>query len=269
MYEEMLVRNYSPRTISTYISLVSAVSKHFGKIPEQISICKLKEYLFHKVEVNKMSPSGVNQTISAFKILFKDVLGRSWDPVRIKRPRRPQLLPSVFSKEEISLILNSIRNRKHYCLLALTYASGLRLNEVISLKPCDIDSDRMQLKVRGGKGYKDRYTLLPKGLLERLREYYRYYRPKTYLFEGRTPGKPYSEKSAQCVLKKAMECAGVTKHASFHTLRHSFATHLLEQGTNVRLIQELLGHKSLRTTTVYLHVTNLNPAQIKSPLDEL
>ncbi|SHN30214.1 Site-specific recombinase XerD [Cyclobacterium lianum] len=269
MYEEMQIRNYSPRSIKSYIALVSTVSSHFGKSPEHISIAELKAYLFHKVETKNLSASGINQTISAFKILFKDVLGRDWDPVKIKRPKRPKQLPVVFSKEEISLILNRIRNRKHYCLIALTYASGLRLSEVISLKLGDIDSDRMQLKVRGGKGNKDRYTLLPKGLLEKLREYYRYYRPKTYLFEGQTAGTVYSPGSAQSVLKKSLRECGIKKQASFHTLRHSFATHLLEQGTNIRVIQELLGHRSLRTTSVYLHVSNLDPSQIKSPLDEL
>src|SRR5690606_37547061 len=149
-------RNYSPRTIRTYIVLVSSVSKHFGKSPGHINITELKSYLFQRVEQDKLSVSTVNQTISAFKILFKDVLDRDWDPVKIKRPRRPKPLPVVFSKEEISLILNRIRNRKHYCLIALTYASGLRLSEVISLKFGDVDSDRMQLKVRGGKGNKDR-----------------------------------------------------------------------------------------------------------------
>jgi integrase/recombinase XerD len=269
MYEEMVYRNYSPRSIKTYISLVSVVSKHFGKSPDLVSIAELKDYLFNRIEKDRLSVSGLNQTISAFKILFKDVLGREWDPVRIKRPRRPKLLPSVFSKEEVTQILKSIRNRKHYCLIALTYASGLRMGEVIGLKPCDIDSHRMQLKVRGGKGYKDRYTLLPRLLLEKLREYYKIYRPVTYLFEGLTPGMPYSETSARCILKKAMKKAGIKKQACFHTLRHSFATHLLEQGTNVRIIQELLGHRSLKTTTVYLHISNLTPAQIKSPLEEL
>jgi integrase/recombinase XerD len=269
MYEEMVYRNYSPRSIKTYISLVSVVSKHFGKSPDLISIAELKDYLFSRIEKDKLSASSLNQTISAFKILFRDVLGRDWDPVRIKRPRRPKILPTVFSKEEVSLILKSIRNRKHYCLIALTYASGLRLGEVISLKPCDIDSNRMQLKVRGGKGYKDRYTLLPQQLLEKLREYFKSYRPVTYLFEGQIPGVPYSATSARCILKKAMKKAGIIKHACFHTLRHSFATHLLEQGTNVRIIQELLGHRSLKTTTVYLHISKLTPAQIKSPLDEL
>ncbi|MCH7415896.1 site-specific integrase [Belliella sp. R4-6] len=269
MYEEMSYRHYSPRSIKTYLSLVSVVSGHFGKSPDLISISDLKSYLFERVNSGELSVSSINQTISAFKILFKDVLERDWDPIKIKRPRRPKLLPAVFSKEEISLILENIKNRKHYCLIALTYASGLRMGEVLSLKPCDIDSNRMQLKVRGGKGCKDRYTLLPHQLLLRLREYFKYYRPVTYLFEGQEPGKPYSETSARNILKKGMHKAGVKKKACFHTLRHSFATHLLEQGTNLRYIQELLGHQSLKTTTVYLHVSNLNPSLVKSPYDAL
>ncbi|AFL84492.1 site-specific recombinase XerD [Belliella baltica DSM 15883] len=144
MFEEMSYRHYSPRSIKTYIGLVSIVSKYFGKSPDLISIAELKHYLFTRIEQDKLSASSVNQTISGFKILFKDVLGREWDPVKIKRPRRPKILPTVFSKEEISQILNSIRNRKHYCLIALAYGSGLRLGEVISLKPSDIDSDGMQ-----------------------------------------------------------------------------------------------------------------------------
>lgn len=262
----MQIRNYSPRSIENYISQVSLVSCHFGKSPDHISIAELKEYLFHKVETKNLSASSVNQTISAFKILFTDVLGRDWDPVKIKRPKP---LPVVFSKEEISHILDGIINRKHYCLIALTYGSGLRLGEVTGLKFGDIDGDRMQLRVRGGKGNKDRYTLLSKDLLEKLREYYRYYRPKTYLFEGRTKGKPYSERGVQDLFKKILEESGIKKDATFHTLRHTFATHLLEQGTNIRVIQELLGHRSLRTTSIYLHVTNFDPSKIKSPLDEL
>ncbi|WP_158860256.1 tyrosine-type recombinase/integrase [Lunatibacter salilacus] len=149
MYEEMQIRKYSPRSTENYISHVSLVSSHFGKSPDHISIAELKEYLFHKVETKNLSVSSVNQTISAFKTLFTDVLGRDWDPVKIKRPK---LLPDVFSKEEISNILGGIINRKDYCLIALTYGSGLRPGEVAGLKFGDIDGDRMQLKVRGGKG---------------------------------------------------------------------------------------------------------------------
>lgn len=143
MYQEMQIRNYSPRSIENYISQVASVSGHFGKSPEKISISELKEYLFHKVETKNLSASSVNQTISAFKILFTDVLGRDWDPVKIKRPRRPKPLPVVFSKEEVSHILDRIINRKHYCLVALAYGSGLRLGELVALKFGDIDGDRM------------------------------------------------------------------------------------------------------------------------------
>lgn len=269
MLEEMRVRNYSPRTVSTYISLVAAMSRQLGKSPHLISSAELKDYLFQKVSQDQLSPSAINQIISAFKILHSDVLGLSWDSFQIKRPKRPKTLPLVFSKEEITASLASLKNRKHYCLIALAYAAGLRLNEVVHLKPADLDSSRMQIRISSGKGNKDRYTLFPVGLLDQLRSYYRFYRPKTFLFEGLAPGQPYSPRSAQAVLKKALKSAGISKDASFHTLRHSFATHLMEQGTSIRIIQDLLGHQSLKTTSVYLHVCKFEPAQIKSPLDTL
>jgi integrase/recombinase XerD len=269
MLQEMRVRNYSPRTISTYLSLVAAMARHFGKSPDLISSAELKDYLFKKVAQDQLSPSAINQIISAFKILQVDVLGSDWDPVKIRRPKVPKTLPLVFSKQEITAILASLKNRKHYCLIALAYAAGLRLNEVVHLKPADLDSSRMQIRISSGKGNKDRYTLFPAGLLDQLREYYRFYRPKTYLFEGMIPGQPYSCRSAQVVLKKALKSTGISKDASFHTLRHSFATHLMEQGTSVRIIQDLLGHRSLKTTSVYLHVCKFEPAQILSPLDTL
>ncbi|HAH38145.1 MAG TPA: hypothetical protein DEQ87_10545 [Algoriphagus sp.] len=269
MLQEMRVRNYSPRTITTYISLVAAMARHFGKSPDLISSTELKDYLFKKVAQDQLSPSAINQIISAFRILQVDVLGSDWDPVKIRRPKVPKTLPVVFSKEEVTAILASLKNRKHYCLVALTYAAGLRLNEVVNLKPADLDSSRMQIRISSGKGNKDRYTLLPAGLLDQLRAYFRSYRPKTYLFEGMIPGQPYSCRSAQEVLKKALKSTGISKDASFHTLRHSFATHLMEQGTSVRIIQDLLGHRSLKTTSVYLHVCKFEPSQIKSPLDTL
>lgn len=269
MLQEMRVRNYSPRTITTYISLVAAMARHFGKSPDLISSAELKDYLFEKVAQDQVSPSAINQIISAFRILQVDVLGCDWDPVKIRRPKVPKALPLVFSKQEITAILASLKNRKHYCLIALAYAAGLRLNEVVHLKPADLDSSRMQIRISAGKGNKDRYTLFPAGLLDQLRDYYRFYRPKTFLFEGMVPGQPYSCRSAQMIVKKALKSTGIAKKASFHTLRHSFATHLMEQGTSVRIIQDLLGHRSLKTTSVYLHVCKFEPAQILSPLDTL
>ena len=269
MYEYMRLRNYSPRTIKSYICSLAAVSKDLGKSPDLISTEELKSYLFGKIEHDGLSPTSINHTISAFKILVKDVLGREWDPVKIRRPKKSKPIPIVFSREEIVRILESLKNKKHYCLIALTYSSGLRLSEVVTLKPEDLDSDRMQIRVRSGKGKKGRYTVLPEVLLGKLREYYRIYRPVEYLFEGQKKGSPYSHTSAQTVLRKALKTVKITKQASFHTLRHSFATHLLEQGVNVRVIQELLGHRSLNTTTVYLHVCRFEPSHIQSPLDRL
>jgi integrase len=154
MLQEMRVRNYSPNTITTYISLLAALARHFNKSPDLISSDELKDYLFKKISQDQLSPSAINQIISAFRILQVDVLGKDWDPIKVKRPKMPKTLPLVFSKEEISAILASLKNRKHYCLVALTYAAGLRLNEVVNLKPADLDSSRMQIRISSGKGNK-------------------------------------------------------------------------------------------------------------------
>lgn len=269
MYEAMRLRNYSDRTIKSYLSCISLASRNLSKSPDLISSEELKGYLLKRIDDEGLSPSSTNLIISAFRILTKEVLGRDWEQLKIRRPKKPKPIPVVFSKEEIGRILGVLKNRKHYCLVALTYGSGLRLSEVVQLRPDDLDSDRMQIRVRSGKGNKGRYTLLPRELLGKLRDYYRAYRPKEFLFEGRFAGKPYSFTSAQTVLRNALVKAHITKDASFHTLRHSFATHLLESGVNVRMIQELLGHRSLQTTTVYLHVCKFEPSLIESPLDRL
>jgi hypothetical protein len=154
MLQEMRVRNYSPNTITTYISLLAALARHFNKSPDLISSDELKDYLFKKISQDQLSPSAINQIISAFRILQVDVLGKDWDPIKVKRPKMPKTLPLVFSKEEISEILACLKNRKHYCLVALTYAAGLRLNEVVNLKPADLDSSRMQIRISSGKGNK-------------------------------------------------------------------------------------------------------------------
>ena len=199
MYEYMRLRNYSPRTIKSYICSLAAISKDLGKSPDLISTEELKSYLFGKIEHDGLSPTSINHTISAFKILVKDVLGREWDPVKIRRPKKSKPIPIVFSREEIVRILESLKNKKHYCLIALTYSSGLRLSEVVTLKPEDLDSDRMQIRVRSGKGKKGRYTVLPEVLLGKLREYYRIYRPVEYLFEGQKKVSPQPYQRADSV----------------------------------------------------------------------
>jgi site-specific recombinase XerD len=211
----------------------------------------------------------VNQTISAVKILFVDVLHRDWEHMKIKRPRKEKKLPAVFSKPEISLLLSHVKNIKHKSIFITTYSAGLRINEVRMLKPVDIDSERMQIRVENGKGKKTRLTLLSPNVLAQLREYYKLYRPVNYLFEGQQAGSPISQRTIQHVFFECVKRSGITKAVTFHSLRHSFATHLLEQGANLRLIQQLLGHHSLKTTSVYLHLSCFDPKQISSPFDNL
>lgn len=210
----------------------------------------------------------VNQTISAIRILHKDVLNKEWDPLSIKRPKREKKLPVILSKEEVNLLLKALSNVKHKAILNLGYSAGLRVSEVINLKVEHIDSSRMQIRVVGGKGRKDRYTLLSKSALELLRTYFKEYQPKKWLFEGWShTEKQYSSTSIQKILKKACKLSGTNKGVSYHSLRHCFATHLLEQGTNLQIIQQLLGHSNIRTTCTYLHVQQHSLEKVVSPID--
>jgi site-specific recombinase XerD len=269
MHRELQFRNYSPRTIQSYLTALSVLSKHFSTSPENVNSEQLKDYLQHKADQKIASPSTINQIISAYKILQVDILGKDWASFRIKRARINKRLPIVLSREEISQILDVTRNLKHRSILTMTYSAGLRLNEVRHLKISDIDSDRMQIRVEQGKGKKDRYTILARSTLELLREYYRKHHPKDYLFPGYPPQNPISESTIQVIFKKAMHQTGISKKAYFHCLRHSFATHLLEQGTNIRIIQQLMGHASIKTTMIYLHVAVVDAVSVTSPGDTL
>ena len=188
---------------------------------------------------------------------------------KIHRPKRAKLLPNVLSKEEVKAILNAHSNIKHKMMLSLIYSCGLRCGELRVLKPVHIDSKRNIVLLKNSKGQKDRIVPLSPFILEMLRDYFKIYKPKTYLFEGQNPGELYSEKSLQSVLKQALQKAKITKPATLHWLRHSYATHLLESGTDLRYIQELLGHNSSKTTEIYTHVSTKNIQQIKSPFDDL
>jgi len=265
----MQLKNYSKRTIDTYLSCILCLSRFYKRNPETISSEEVKEYLYYLIQSGKTSVSIINQIISAYKVLTAGVLEKEWSPIKLPRPRIEKRLPVVFSKQEIYNILKFTRNLKHKAIIAVTYSSGLRRNEVRYLKIADIDSSRMQMRISNGKGNKSRYTILSKKVLELLREYWQCYRPKTYLFEGQHRGEPISESTIKEVFTKRMKAAGISKAASFHTLRHSFATHLLEQGVNLRIIQTLLGHSSIKTTTIYTHLLNFDPSCITSPFDNL
>lgn len=264
----MQTRNYSPRSIGTYLYMLNALEVYHNISIDEISIDQVKDFLQYSIETKKVSVSYINQVISAFKILQQDVLGKQWESIKIKRPRGVRRLPVVLSKEEVKSIIETTRNLKHRAILAVIYSAGLRISELASLRPSDIDSDRKQIRVIG-KGNKYRYTLLSANTLDMLRVYWRAYKPERYLFEGQVKGKPISHPTIQVVFRHAIKKTGIKKEATVHSLRHSFATHLLESGTNLKIIQMLLGHSSLRTTSIYLHVTKFDPASIKSPFDDI
>jgi integrase/recombinase XerD len=224
--------------------------------------------LLYLVEVRQISTSYQIQAINAIKFYFEKVIKGPRRVYYIERPREEKFLPSVLSEAEVKKIIENISNLKHKCLIMTCYSAGLRISEALNLKPADIDSKRMMIHIRGGKGKKDRITLLSSRLLEILREYYRLYKPVEYLFTGQMGGQ-YSERSAQLVLKEAARRAGITHHVTLHTLRHSFATHLLEKETDLRYIQSLLGHSCPKTTQIYTHITTKGFDQIKNPLDNL
>ncbi len=270
LIREMQIRNYSSRTIKTYSSLLLNLEKELGKSLYEFTPEDLKSRLHYLITERGASVSTVNQLISAFKIFYVDVCHRPWEEFHIKRPRREKKLPTVLSLKEVQRMISVTNNIKHRAILMLTYSAGLRRMEIIQIKPKDIDSQRMQVRVVQGKGKKDRYTILSMKTLEVLRMYYKLERPTTYLFEpSGQKGKAMSERMLEHVVKNSAKKAGIKKEVSFHTLRHCFATHLLESGVNLRQIQQFMGHNSFKTTAVYLHVAHLKTKEFTSPLDEI
>jgi integrase/recombinase XerD len=268
-YKTLRIRNYSPKTIKTYTSLFRLFMKYYqGHVIDNISGEEIREYLLYLIEKRKVSRSHENQSINSIKFYYEKILGREPETYYIQRPKNERKLPIVLSEEEVVEILHNVHNLKHKCILYLIYSAGLRLGEVINLKLTDIDPKRKMITIRHGKGAKDRYTLLSDRLLPMLREYYREFRPKVWLFEGRENGQ-YSERSIQEILKNALRKTKIRKKVTIHTLRHSFATHLLEHGIDLTYIQDFLGHTNIKTTLIYTHITQKGIDNIKSPLDNL
>jgi len=268
LIQQMQLKGYSQRTIDTYIDCILALAKYYNTSPDLLTIEQIRDYFQYCLVEKKLSKSWMNQLISALKILFCEVLKREWNKINIPRPRREKKLPVVLSREEVKEILNALKNIKHRAFLMITYSAGLRLSEACHLKISDIDSSRMLVRVEQAKGCKDRYAVLSPIALELLRVYWKTYKPKHWLFENSTH-QPVPITTAQCIFKNALEKSGVKKKVGIHSLRHSFATHLLEQGVSLPIIQQLLGHKSLRTTSVYLHVQQYSINAVRSPLDTL
>jgi site-specific recombinase XerD len=246
---------------------MKGVARHFRKSPAELGDEEIRAYLHHLMEERKVSQSVLVQTYSALKFFFEKTLQKQWNAFRIPRCKQRRKLPGVLTREEVELILSATKNLKHRAILMTIYSAGLRIGEVTRLKVSDIDSGRMMIRVNEGKGLKDRYTLLGERNLEMLRCYWKAYRPLEWLFPGRNASCPVSISAIQRVFKTSLEKAGIKKKASVHTLRHCFATHLLESGTDLYYIQRLLGHKSAGTTSVYLHITGKDIGKIKSPID--
>lgn len=269
MVREMQLRRLAPTTQKAYVRLVAELARFYRRSPDQLNHEEVKSYLLHLMRVRKLDWSTVNTASCAIRFFFSEVLGKPEVAWAIPPRKRPSRLPEVLSAEEVQRLFAAAGCLKHRVLLMTTYAAGLRVSEVVALKVADIDSSRRMLRVRAGKGEKDRYTVLSPRLLRELRVYWRVYRPAEWLFPGGTAGRPIGPGTAGKVYRTAKEKAGITKRGGIHTLRHCFATHLLEAGVDVRTIQLLMGHNSIRTTIHYVHLTAKTLAGTPSPLDLL
>ena len=268
MQADLRVRNYADLTQATYIRRVAEMALHFGRSPDTLSREELRGYLRHLNEQG-VSLSAFKQTVGALRFLYRVTLDRPELLPSVRYPRQKRRKPVVLSQAEVGRLLEVLGNLKHRALAMTLYGGGLRVSEVLGLQMRDIDSDRMVITVRHGKGDEDRQVMLSTVLLETLRAYCRAYRPLTWLFEGRVPGQALTSRTVQVVIKAAGVRAGITKPVTPHKLRHSYATHLLEAGTDLRMIQTLLGHRSLQSTAIYTHVATARLRSIKSPLDAL
>lgn len=263
-------KRYSESTISTYSEAVRVFLRYlYPKEARNADASDMVLFVNEFVIANNYSYSYQNQVVNGCKLFFREVLKSKMDVEKFERPRRQYKLPNVLSKEEVKTILEALINTKHRAMLSLIYACGLRRSELLNLKPKDIDSRRGVLYIINSKGKKDRVIPISEKVIYMLREYYKQHKPKEWLFEGQKEGEKYSEKSLQSVLKKAVEKSRIKKPVTLHWLRHSYATHLLEAGTDLRYIQELLGHKSSKTTEIYTHVSTKSLQKIKSPFDDL
>jgi site-specific recombinase XerD len=265
---ELLSRKYSYKTVKGYLYYNRNFLNFTGKNTSDISDNDIKDYLVYLAEEKQSATATLNQAINALKFYYGIILRKKF-VYEIVRPRKDKKLPVVLSKEEIAKILSSVDNIKHRAILMLVYSAGLRVGEVVRLKPEDIDSKRMLIHIKGAKGRKDRYTLLSETALDVLRQYWKKYKPGNWLFGGAKDGRYLSIRSVQKIFEQACERAGIRKEITIHGLRHSFATHLLEGGTDLRYIQELLGHKDSKTTEIYTHVSTKSLGKIRSPLDTL
>jgi integrase/recombinase XerD len=268
MLMDLQLSGIKPRTQKNYLREVENLAKYFNRSPAELGETELKQYMLYMINERRLSDGTFRFYVAGLKFLYRTTLKREWPVEKIKCPRSKRKLPMVLDLSEVESLFAVTKNLKHKAILMITYSSGLRVNETARLKLTDIDSKRMTVKVSDGKCGKDRYSILSQTTLELLRQYWKKYRPTEWLFEGQKKDEHISMSSIQQLFQKARKCAGITKPASVHTLRHSFATHLIEAGTSLHHVQLLLGHRSPTTTTVYLHVSRLNLSQVTSPIDK-
>jgi integrase/recombinase XerD len=267
MLEDLQIRNYAPTTVAAYIRSVAEFAKHFGKSPDLLGSEQIREYQLYLIKEKGVSLPSYIQAVCALRFFYTNTLHRPVSVDRIPLPRYEKKLPVILSPAEVKVLLETPRNLSHRAILTTMYAAGPRISEVAKLKVSDIDSSRNVIWIRGGKGRKDRQVLLPPRLLELLRVYCRWKKPKEWLFPGGIPGQPICSNSIFRACQKAVRKAGIVKPVHPHSLRHAFATHLLEAGVNLRTIQILLGHSKLETTARYLHVTDTAVRSTTSPLE--
>ena len=268
LIQQMQLKRYSQKTIKPYVSIIAQIASFYHTPADQLSVDQIRAFILKRITVDHISNAWVNAAISAIKILFCEVLKREWNVIDLPRPRMNHKKVEILSRDEVQRIIKSKTNIKHQAILAVTYSAGLRLGEVSNLKITDIDSSRMLIHLHKTKGDRERYTILSPIALDLLRTYYRRYKPQEWLFEGYSRDH-ISARTVQHVFKAALAKSKIHKDVGIHSLRHSFATHLLEQGVALPIIQLMMGHKSLYTTSGYLHVQQYSLQGVRSPLDTL
>lgn len=269
MIEDMKLHGLAAGTQEVYVDGVRALAKHFGRSPDQITEEEIRRFFVYLTETRKLAPNTIRTHLFAIQFLYQRTLHRPWPTLNLLCVRRPRKLPTVLSPSEVWRLLNSVRRPAARMSLILMYSCGLRVSEATHLRAADIDSRRMVVCVRGGKGAQDRYVPLPVRTLALLREYWAKYRPTPWLFPSTDPARPIRPSSVRKCLQAALPEAGITKPVACHTLRHSYATHLLEKNVNLRSIQALLGHRSCRTTFIYMHLTEATMQAVHDAVNDL
>ena len=269
MEEELKLRGMSEKTAVAYLGTVRRFTAYHGRSPDRLGAEEVRAYLLHLIEERKLAWSSVNQALCALRFFYLDVLGHSFEQVDLPYQKRKQRLPVVLTEVEVARLLQAPMSLKLRTVLMTLYSAGLRLGEATHLRPTDIDSGAMAIRIRQGKGGRDRMVVLSAHLLSTLRQYWRVYRPGAWLFYGNSKDKPIDARTVQRTVQAAARAVGIRKQVTPHTLRHTCATHLMESGTSLRYIQELLGHRSLKTTQIYTQVRPGRVTGLLSPLDRL